>query len=444
MIDINLDNVELNVRIDNVVVDDANVAAAVAEADEQGDSAPDDTAPVLEWNEQLSAAIRASGTGPAATTRTAAMFNVAIYDAVNGIDTVREDTPSFEPYHVDPADAPPRGSRAAAAAAAAHEVLTQYYPSERDRFDGTLDDQLEAIVRSAGFGPVREGTEWGRTVASELIDLRGSDGWEASMPYEPGDGPGEFRGDWGSAHLADVDTWGISDTEQFAPPGPPKLDSPDYAASWQEVYDLGEDTDDRPPEHVETAAFWRGSAGTMTPGGRWVLIAMTIAAERDRSVSENARLFALLCVSIADAAITTWDSKRKYNSWRPRTAIHEANADGNPDTYADKDWDSLALGGSPDYLSGLATMGAAGKTVLEAFFDEDLPFELTVYSGLGPDELTLETRSFENFQAALEQSIDSRVFVGNHFRFSLEDAAAVGERVASEVLDTELRPVDVQ
>jgi large repetitive protein len=55
---------------------------------------------------------------------------------------------------------------------------------------------------------------------------------------------------------------------------------------------------------------------------------------RPNTTLQNARLFALLNVAIADALIGCWDAKYTYVFWRPVTAIPEAAADGNPATTA--------------------------------------------------------------------------------------------------------------
>ena len=57
--------------------------------------------------------------------------------------------------------------------------------------------------------------------------------------------------------------------------------------------------------------------------------------------ADNARLFALLNITLADAAILCWEGKFGFSYWRPITAIHEADRDGNPDTAPDRTWDCL-------------------------------------------------------------------------------------------------------
>jgi hypothetical protein len=44
-------------------------------------------------------------------------------------------------------------------------------------------------------------------------------------------------------------------------------------------------------------------------------------------LEENARLFALLNVALADAGIACWDCKFRYEFWRPVQAIREVDPD---------------------------------------------------------------------------------------------------------------------
>jgi hypothetical protein len=60
-----------------------------------------------------------------------------------------------------------------------------------------------------------------------------------------------------------------------------------------------------------------------------------LAVEQGLSVADNARLFAILMVTWADASIAGWDSKSHFNFWRPVTAIRAADTDDNPATEAD-------------------------------------------------------------------------------------------------------------
>ena len=102
----------------------------------------------------------------------------------------------------------------------------------------------------------------------------------------------------------------MSSSSQFRPPGPPALDSQQYAADFDEVKELGEDVSStRTEDQTEIALFWADGAGTETPPGHWNSIAQIIGAARGNTLEENARLFALLNIAMADAAICSWDAK---------------------------------------------------------------------------------------------------------------------------------------
>ena len=109
---------------------------------------------------------------------------------------------------------------------------------------------------------------------------------------------------------------------------PTALDSPEYAADFNEEKIIGEDVSAvRTEEQTVIARFWDGTAATF-----WNRGAVSAALERHTTLSENARLFALLNVAMADAAISCWDAKYFFEFWRPITAIRNASSDGNPDT----------------------------------------------------------------------------------------------------------------
>src|SRR4029450_12755343 len=106
--------------------------------------------------------------------------------------------------------------------------------------------------------------------------------------------------------------WVIPSPSSFRPPGPPDLTSPQYTADFNEVKALG-DTNSivRTPDQTQAARFWQGTACTF-----WNRAAASAALQRQTTLSENARLFALLNVAMADGAISCWDAKYFYEFWR--------------------------------------------------------------------------------------------------------------------------------
>ncbi|WP_140408876.1 vanadium-dependent haloperoxidase [Natronolimnobius baerhuensis] len=401
----------------------------------RGPAADPATDPVCRWNEQFIEEIQHFRGGNFAPTRRGALLNVAMFDAVNGV-VAAADEDHFEPYFADPTDAPADAPPLAALAGAADEVMTTLYGSE-------FDETLEATLVAADGGDAGAGEAWGRRVATDLLAHR-DDEYTTGIyvPCEEATQAGCFRRDWNPVY-ATVRPWTLESHEQFRPDGPPALESEAYAADWHEVYEQGRAGGDRPQEHVDIAAFWRGAPGSPRPPNMWNVITQTLMLEDPLPVLEEVRLFALLSLALADAGIAGSDGKAEYGFWRPRTAIHHADRDGNSDTHADQSWEPRATGGSPEYPSTLAAYGGAGCAVLEGVLGRgDYAFEFggDIRTGTtGEDEGI--TRSFDSLEDALEESLDSRIYVGNHFRFTMDDSCEMGEQIGEWVLENYLRPV---
>ncbi len=179
--------------------------------------------------------------------------------------------------------------------------------------------------------------------------------------------------------------------------------------------------------------FWANGPGTSTPPGHWNVIARVVAESQDNSISENARLFALLNFSLADAAIASWDAKYQFDYWRPVTAILQADTDGNVATTADPTWTPyLVTPPFPSYTSGHSTFSGAGAAVLTAFFGDQVSFTLA------SETPAAGNRTFNSFWDAAEESGLSRIYGGIHYSFDntagLTAGAQVGEWVLNHLL----------
>jgi len=366
---------------------------------------------VTDWNNAALDAIRAGNTAPPIASRSLAILHASIYDAVNGI--ARTD----EPYLVQSAVSA-SASRKAAASAAAHDALVNLFPARTSTFDALH----AAILATIPDGPQKNtGIAWGESVANQILAARANDGSNAVVQPPGGSGPGVWvptppaflpylLPQWGF-----VAPFGMSSSSQFRPPGPPSLDSERYAADYNEVKQLGAAVGStRTEEQTEIALFWADGAGTQTPPGHWNSIAQIIAAAQSNTLEENARLFALLNIAMADAAICAWDAKYAFDFWRPVTAIAFVEPELN--------WTSFIVTPPfPDYVSGHSTFSAAAATVLPLFYGtEDLPFTI------GSDFLPGVYRSFSTCFDAAEEAAASRIYGGIHFRSASEDGLQAG------------------
>ena len=393
--------------------------------------------PMITWNTHALDTVR-TGLGTPVAARLYAMVNVAMYDAVNGIDVARGLSTRSHAL-VPPANAPFFGSRHAAASAAAHAVLSALHPSLIENYDAQLASDLAPLG-----GPestiVSLGVEWGEYVGGQVVALRAEDGASSQETQLGGTGPGDFRADFTSAQYRNMTPFAIADKAPYLSPGPPGLSSREYLTAHHEVRLLG-DAAYANSDYDETFRFWRGGGNSARPPGEWIKIAMTVAQERLTTIflSETARLFALLGMAMGDATIVAWDSKHTYHFWRPTTAIQNASTDGNPDTVEDAAWTPRngSIGGSPEHTSGQSTYAGAGAAILAGFYcDDHIAF---TFEG---DDAIAGSRSFASFSDAAREAGRARIFAGIHFEFSNQAGQTAGRGLAREILGTALQRTD--
>ncbi|MDJ0848649.1 MAG: vanadium-dependent haloperoxidase [Myxococcota bacterium] len=387
---------------------------------------------VTRWMDQALDTTRSERLGAAPASRLYAMVAVAMYDAVNAIDRARR--LSSRPQALISSEGAPRfGDRRAAAAGAAHAVLSGLYPDLADRYDMQLEDDLDALGRR--YRVVR-GLHWGASVGDGVVWERQDDGSSPSETLPGGDAPGRFRADFTSAQYRNMLPFSVTDPLAYVSAGPPDLDSREYAVAFNEVRNLG-DRSYPNADYDEIFNFWRAGGGSVRPPGEWIKIAIVVAGQEGttRSISNTARLFALVGMALADSTIVAWNAKFDFAFWRPATAIQNAGTDGNPDTVEDPDWVQRngSIGGSPEHTSGQSTYAGSASTVLAAFYcDENIPF---TFEG---DNAIAGPRSFESFGEAAAEAGRARIFAGIHFEFSNQqgqrNGRAVGREIAREAL----------
>jgi membrane-associated phospholipid phosphatase len=399
--------------------------------------------PVLQWIGIMNSTVITANSNPLVTTRVVALFSASVFDAVNGIH------PSYKPLYVRP-NAPGYASQSAAAVQAAYVILSTLYPLQAGSLGPARDASIAAIEANERDKSVQAGVAWGQTVASSILALRATDGFAPPVP--PFEGtlgietspaavgvwrptpPGNASG--AGPQFATMTPWVLTRPSQFRLPPPRLLNSPEYAADYNEIKTMGIFSGSpRSADQSELALFWAGNTALF-----WNRIASQISTSRSMSLTENAHLFALLNVSMADAAIACWDTKYRYVFWRPITAIRLGDTDGNDSTVPDPTWapwlDFFTAGTPPhpEYPSGHSTVSGAAAFILAAAFGDDTPF--TVTSDARPG-----TRAFPSFSAAVAEIADARVFGGIHFRTSCVRGNALGQLVAGYVSQHAMSPL---
>ncbi len=242
----------------------------------------------------------------------------------------------------------------------------------------------------------------------------------------------------------DVTPFVLRDSSQFRARPPYSVTSASYTKDYKEVKRLGGDDittpSKRTADQTEIALFWVESSPL-----QWNRIARTVSVDVGLDSWENARLFGLLNMALADGYIGSFETKYLYNFWRPVTAIQNADTDGNPNTRVDPTWTPLVpTPPIPDWDSAHSVEGGVAAQVMRRFFGtDDISFEtcsLTMPAGSTCDDVYSGTRSFTSFSQAARENARSRIFVGFHFRSATKEGVKHGRRIGNRAVDL-LRPV---
>jgi len=413
---------------------------------------------VLVWNENAGRAAIAACTSPfgngPAEARLYAITHVAIHDALNAIDR------RSRPYAYD-ANVDVPASADAAVAAAAHAALVgviaqlQESPACVAAGIASADADYASALAAIPAGSERTaGIQVGEVAAAAILSLRASDGASTlqllDFDYVEGTSPGEFRFVPGTNFafapgLGDITPFVLESSSQFRANPPYDVRSKKYAADYNEIKALGGDgittSSARTAEQTEIGLFWIESAPLS-----WNRLARSVSDAAGLDPWENARLFGLLNLALADGYIGSWETKFHYNFWRPVTAIHEGDADGNSATDGDPSWTPLQFTyPMPDHDSAHAVEGGAAAEVLRQFFGTDrVSFSacsLSLTAGSRCNDATPVVRSYSTFsQAAIENAL-SRVLIGIHFRHGVEEGVEHGRKIAQRAANLYLRPV---
>ena len=386
---------------------------------------------VIDWNLIASNSIVVTaGQPPPVSVLHFAMVHGAVYDAVNAIDR------GHRSYLVQP-DANPTDSKEAAVATAAFRVLVGLFPGQV----GTLQLLYDAYIAALPDNPPGSraaGIAIGEATATAMLTNRMNDGrfGPSPTPYPIAPGiwrptPPNFAND-PAPWVGNVRPFLVPSAEMLRTDGPNALTSAAYAEDFNEIKDLGSlYSATRTADQTDAAIFWQDHAVAL-----WNRIFRTLATTQGLDIVESARLFAMENLAAADSQIGGWNDKYYWQSWRPITAIREADTDGNPDTEPDPTWlplfdpatqvchpPLLVTPPFPEHPSGHTCATSAFVQTLHTFFGTDR----IGFSAFSNKSCT--TRSFDRFSDALKEVIDARVWAGIHFRTADVQGAVLGRKV---------------
>ena len=419
--------------------------------------------------------------GPARASRAMAIVHIAVFEAVNALDGRCESYCGLAAARRD-------ASMECAIAQAACDTLDVLFPSQKAAFDEQLASELDEVPDNR---PKADGVALGHRAAAAILALRANDGSQQEEPcvapcegtaFVTSNDPGKWRKDPISqlpialgAYWNLVQPFVLQSPSQFRAPPPPAIDSPEYAAAFNEVKSIGGDgvitPTTRTADQTHIGIFWAydGTPSLCAPPRLYNQIAMQIADQMGTSSdpAELARLLALVNVAMADAGSAIWESKYYYQYWRPVTGIRESDVgtgptgagDGNPATVGDPTFSPLGAPASnlngpnftppfPSYPSGHGGFGAALFETLRKFYGTDqvaFTFTSDEFNGVTRDNdgnvRPLLPRSFSSFSEAEEENGQSRIYLGIHWSFDKTEAIAQGRRVADYVFANAFVPL---
>lgn len=355
---------------------------------------------------------------------TTLLTDLAMFNALNAI------TPRYQPYGTPP-EPVPDASPDAAAAAAARTVLASVPGADQALIDKTFEASLKAATDATARA---KGVTLGRRVALALLAARADDVFARVEPPKVEPAPGihvltpEAKQE-SSVAVTRLRPFGIRNVAAYDPGPPPTVGSAVAQRDLAEVKALGgRVSTQRTAEQSVIALFWNSGEGE-----DGVQMLKTLAESLKATPLEFARMLALTDMADLDSRIVYTSIKTKYRHWRPYNALRGAFADAK---LRDATWEPLIhTPPNSDYPSG----GAVGGGNLQAL--------LTAFRGNSPAPLVWVntalsmTRSWATPEAMGRELADSRVWSGVHFRNSVDVGYRIGQKVAEEVLATQLRPL---
>ncbi|HEX5819160.1 MAG TPA: vanadium-dependent haloperoxidase [Gemmatimonadales bacterium] len=361
----------------------------------------------------------------AVTARAGAQVALAMFEAANAVDRRYS---SF--LGTSPAAA--GTSAEAAVASAAHTVITTLFPNHKT----PADDALVVTLGTVPEGPEKTaGVELGKRVAAAVIARAALPAGATFTEYRPRTAPGVYI-DPRLPSILPFDTamppFFMKTAADVRPAGPPALSSEQYARDLDEVRRLGaKHSTERPKDQTLLVSPWLNISYPRLLGD--------VARQPGRSLVQNARLYAMTLLAMDDTWLAIMDAKMHFATWRPITAIRNADQDGNDATTRDAAWEPLLRTPThPDYPCGHCGVAAAAATVLEA---ETGPAPSGGIWLRSYDKNPGMRRVLPTWKAFVDEMSLSRIYAGAHTRFANEAAEAMGRELARRALAGFMRPL---
>ena len=422
---------------------------------------------IVVWNTTLLDAVRTVRFAPMLTARALAIMHTCMYDAWAAYDGRAVGTVLGDRLRRPIAERTDT-AKSIAVSYAARAALADLFPSERSRFDSTLE--------SLGLDPADESidpstpTGVGNVACRAVLDWRHHDGsnqlgdLSGGAPYSDYTGyvpvntstvlndpnrwqplvmPSGATQVFATPHWGHVVPFALKQPDEFRPRQPPLYPDGEYVRQVDEIRRLSAGLSDR--EKV-VAEYWADGPNTETPPGHWSLLAQFVSRRDRHDLDDDVKMFFVLGNAMLDASIAVSDCKVAFDYIRPISAARFLYAGQMIKAWGGPFRGTALIPGEhfqsyiatppfAEYTSGHSAFSAAAATVLRLFtggsyFGAAFTFPAgasTIEPGATPSrDVTLVWHTFE--QAADEAGL-SRRYGGIHFRSADLESREMGRNI---------------
>jgi hypothetical protein len=170
------------------------------------------------------------------------------------------------------------------------------------------------------------------------------------------------------------------------------------------------------------ASWWADGGGTPTPPGHWVSIENQLVKDLNLSLGKAAEMYALVNMGMADAFISCWDAKYKFNLVRPQTYIRNFVAGA-------ANWKPfIGTPPFPEYPSGHSVSSGVAAEILTNLFGN------VAFTDYTNTNMGLAARSYKSFDEAAQEAAISRLYGGIHYREACDKGVQQGKLVAKSII----------
>ncbi len=442
----------------------------------------------LQWNQLTLEAIKITNTSPPLAARALAMVHTAMYDGWSVYNKCAFSTTTsryIKRYEENCGESEIEKT----ISYAAYRVLTHLFwlalpPEKRNIFHDLMiqcnfnpDDCSMDITTAAGIGNL---------IARLILDYHHGDEanqqgilfhfapWADFTGYQPVNSPEP-------APVKDINHWqpllvngktqhflvphwplvkafALSFAKQFRPEPPfnSKETPNEFKKQAQEIISISENLSDK---EKAIAEYWNDGPGSYTPSGHWCEIAQFICEKEKYGNKDCVKLFFALTNGFLDASIACWECKRRYDSVRPITAVHELyrgriiKAWGGPFKGTvemdGKEWmpyqkPDFITAPFPEYVSVHSAFSKAAAYIINAYTKKE-SFDgcflvkkgsSAIEPGKTPSiDILLE---WPTLTAAAEEAGMSQLYGGVHFKKGNESGLKLGAAVGKYVWEKAL------